>query len=259
MMPTPRTHRFRLILAAVDFSRQSAKALRYAAAIARTCGGRVRVLHALDPLLAAAAAGAYSERGLIEDTDAELRRFVGATLGAAAAQDVDVSIVAGTARRVLTSESRRHHADVVVMGTQGRGGIAKAFFGSTTEALLRWYHGAVMVIPPACPNPGRGWPGGVMVAAIGAGPHRRAMTSAAARTADVFGGWISVTSLDLAPRAVRTARAHLTVLPLPDAARLRTFRQGTAAYRFVCRARGPVMVVRTGRPIGRVQLAARAA
>ena len=89
--------------------------------------------------------------------------------------------------------------------------------------------------------------------------RRRKKGSAAARTADVFGGWIGVTPLDRAPRAVRTARAQLTVLPLPDAARFRTFRQGTAAYRFVCRARGPVIVVRTGRAIGRVRLAARAA
>src|SRR5689334_21008053 len=68
MMPPPRTHRFHVVLAAVDFSRQSAKAIRYAVALARAGGGRVVAVHAIDPLLAGAAARAYAERTLIQDT-----------------------------------------------------------------------------------------------------------------------------------------------------------------------------------------------
>lgn len=258
MMPTPRTPRFRLILAAVDFSRQSAKALRYAAATAAACGGRVRVVHAIDPLLTTAAARAYSARALVEDTETELRRFVRSTLGSSAPQQVEVLVREGTACRVLIGEGQRSHADLVVMGTHGRGGISKAFFGSTTEALLRRYHGAVMVIPPRCSGPDQGWPHGTVEAVIGEGTHRRAMVSTAARTAEVFGAWLRLTPLEKPARG-RSARPPFTVLPLPDAARLSTFRQGTAAYHFVCRARGPVMVVRTGHPIGLRQFAAQAA
>jgi hypothetical protein len=41
MMPPPKTRRFRSILCPIDASPQSAKALRYAEALSRTCGGRV--------------------------------------------------------------------------------------------------------------------------------------------------------------------------------------------------------------------------
>ena len=51
MMPLPRTRGFRSILCAVDFSPHSAKALRYAAALARACGGRVTAIYAVDSLL----------------------------------------------------------------------------------------------------------------------------------------------------------------------------------------------------------------
>jgi hypothetical protein len=57
----------------------------------------------------------------------------------------------------------------------------------------------------------------------------------------------------------RWHQASLVLLPLPMADRLRTFRQGTAAYRFVCQARRPVLVLRTGRRIGHAELPRRAA
>jgi nucleotide-binding universal stress UspA family protein len=259
MMPTPRTHRFRLILAAIDFSPESAKALRYAVATARTCGGRVVAAHAIDPLLSAAAARAYSERVLIADAVVALARFVRTTLGAADAGAVESNVVIGPPRQTLIAEAQRRHADVVVLGTHGLGGVSKAFFGSTTEALLRRYHGSVMVVPPRCPNPPEQWPGPSIVAAIATEPHRRAMVSAAARAASVFGAWLTVRkSTEREPRS-RWHRGSLVVLPLPDTSRLRTFKQGTQAYEFVRRARGPVLVIRTGHPIGHVGSARQAA
>ena len=36
--------------------------------------------------------------------------------------------------------------DITVVGTNGRGGVSKLFFGSTTESLLRRCTGAVMLM-----------------------------------------------------------------------------------------------------------------
>jgi nucleotide-binding universal stress UspA family protein len=259
MMPPPRTPRFRLILAAVDFSRPSAKALRYATAIARASGGRVLALHAIDPLLDAAAARAYAEQTVIDDTRADLVKFVRSAVGADAAASVDCEAVVGAARQTLIARSRKLHPDVIVMGTNGRGGVAKAFFGSTTEALLRRYDGPVMVIPRGCPDPLPGWPGPSVLAAIGSGPRRHAMMMAAARTADVLGAWLS--AVDLEGDVPRSCwhQASLVLLPMPAADRFTAFRQGTAAYRFVCRTRRPVLVVHTGRRIGHASSPRRAA
>ena len=258
MMPTPRTRRLRLILAAIDFSRDSARALRYAAALSRRFGGRVVAVHALDPLLEAAAARAYASHPLVEDTTIALKHFARKAIGVAA-ERVEYDVAIGAPRQALIAECRRRRPDVVVLGTQGRGGLAKMFFGSTTEALLRRYHGTVMVVPSKSPFPPPGWPGGTVVGAVGSGPHRRAMLSAAARTAEMFGAFLSVTSPDAPPARTRWSDAPLSILPLPDAARLGTFRQGTAAYEFVRRARGPVLVVRTGHRFGHSEVPRQAA
>lgn len=252
MMPPPRTRRFRLILAAVDFSPQSAHALRYATAMAHACGGRVVVVHALDPLLEAAAARAYAERPLIADTKRELIRFARRTLGADAAS-LEYAVVIGAPCQTIIAEAARRRPDVVVVGTNARAGMPKLFFGSTTEALLRRYHGAVLVVPPQSRAPGAAWPHGHVVAAVGGGPHHRAMVSAAARTAEIFGGWLSMTSPEGELPRSRASGAPMVVLPLPGASRLKTFTQGTRAYEFVRRAHVPVLVMHTGRRIGHVE------
>lgn len=259
MMPSSRTHRLRLILAGVDFSRSSAKALRYAVAAARSGGGRVVALHAIDPLLSAAASRAYASRPLAAETRASLVKFVRSAIGAPAAAAVDCVVTVGTARQALITESQRLRADIVVVGTNGRGGIAKAFFGSVTEALLRRHHSAVMVVPPGCPDPPPEWPCPSVVAAVLDDAHRRSTVQAAAHAANVFGAWLSVVDADATlPHAV-WRQAGLVLLPLPAADRFRTFRQGTAAYRFVCRTRRPVLVIHTGRRIGHREVHGRAA
>lgn len=254
MMPPPRMHRFHVILAGVDFSRESARALRYAVAAARTAGGRVVAVHAVDPLLSAAVIDAYGERALAKDVGGDLQRFIRRTLGPEAANTVDYAIVEGTARRVLIAEARRRHADLVVVGTTGRGGFSKTFFGSTTEALLRRYDGAVMVVPPRCRRPIPGWPGGSMVAAIAQGPHRRAKLTAAALAAAVFGGALTVVEPPVGGARPRWRPAPLVLLPIPAATRLKMFTQGSAAYAFVRRSAVPVIVMHTGRRVGHVEV-----
>jgi len=254
MMPPPLTRRFRLILAGVDFSVESAHALRYALATARRCGGHVIALHVVDPVVETAAARGYAERPLVADAEAELTRFVRRTLGVEAAGGVECAAVVGVARRALCEEGRRRQADVIVLGTHGRGGLAKACFGSTTEAVLRRYHGAVMVVPPMCANPGGRWPEGSIVAAVFDGLQRRPMLSAAAATADVFGAWLTVVPVEPPARGARWHPAPLVVLPLPESARFESFRLGTRAYELIRRAGVPVLVVHTGRRIGHPRL-----
>jgi len=257
MMPTPRSHRFRSIVAGVDFSSRSAKALRYAVAMARAGGGRVRAIYVIDTLLVAAAARAYSERRLIAESRDDLERFVRASVGRDLARGVTCTVVSGAPRSRLAEACRRFRADVLVLGTHGRGGFAKAFFGSTTEGLLRRYRGAILAIPARCPDPAEGWPGPSIAAAVPPGGQRRAMVLAATRMADVVGAWLTLT--ELAAARATPSRGGLTILPLPGTSRLRAFREGTTAYEFLRRARGPVLVVHTGRRVGHVEMPRRVA
>ena len=181
-MPPPRTHGFRSILCAVDFSPQSAKALRYAAALARACGGRVT---------ARLRGGSPAHRGSrrrVRQSPAgrqrpltDLERFVRASVRGAAAADIRSVVRVGPAGAVVSEYARHMRGVVVVMGTHGRRGAAKLFFGSTTEAVLRHVRRPVLAIPPHCREPRAGWPGGSIVAAIDEGAHRRATVSTAAQ------------------------------------------------------------------------------
>jgi nucleotide-binding universal stress UspA family protein len=253
MMPSPRRSRFRRILAGVDFSAPSAKALRYAVALRKAAGGRVVAVHAIDSLLTAAASRAYAVAPLIQETRADLEKFVASAVGVQAAANIDCVVTVGPAREALIDQSRRLRPDVVVIGTNGRGGVAKVFFGSVAEALLRRYQGAVMAVPPGRGNPDASWPGPYVLAAVGRSAHRRAMMTTSARVAEILGAWVSVVDPKAAIQRPHRRDAELLLLPLPKANRFKTFRQGTAAYEFVRAARRPVLVIHTGGRIGHAE------
>ena len=51
--------------------------------------------------------------------------------------DVEIEVVAGIPHNELIRMAERSEADLIVMGTHGRGFVAHALLGSTTERVLR--------------------------------------------------------------------------------------------------------------------------
>jgi nucleotide-binding universal stress UspA family protein len=177
---------FRSIVCPIDFSDQSAAALRHAAAIKRKMGGRLTALFVADPRLIEAAVNAYDERGLEQASIAQLRRFVSATLPRDAATDVRCVSALGKPAEEILAAAARVHADLIVVGTHGLSGARKLFFGSTTDRLLRTSGVPVLAIPASCSGPPRGWPGRLMIAALDLGPAGAAALDGAARVAAAF-------------------------------------------------------------------------
>lgn len=140
------------IVCGVDFSRQSATALKYAASLARAWSGQVRVVHAIDPLLTAAAA-AYTRSTLDASAKVDLARFVRRALGDVRARPVRCVVRTGRAPDVLLSEAARARPSVIVMGTHGFRGVARLAFGSVAEAVVRRARVPVLVIPRRCRHP----------------------------------------------------------------------------------------------------------
>jgi len=135
----------RVVLAATDFSDTSQAALVLAARLARHCGAALHVLHAEDPLLAAAADGAGID--LLQETRDELERVVAAALPAGDAAP-QLHVETGLAVHVTLDVARQVRADLVVVGSRGMSGAARLVFGSTTEGLLRRADLSVLVAPP---------------------------------------------------------------------------------------------------------------
>jgi nucleotide-binding universal stress UspA family protein len=144
LRPRPR---FRSILCAVDFSVHSRQALHYAAAVAKRFRGRVTVLFVNDPLLVAAARQAYGdERRLIEQSRAELVRFVARTLRGP--ERLPPIVAAGSPASQILATAKRLRSDLIVIGTQGLSGVQKLVFGSTTEQVLEQTTIPVLAVPP---------------------------------------------------------------------------------------------------------------
>jgi nucleotide-binding universal stress UspA family protein len=134
----------RLILAAVDFSDSSRLALSFAARLANQCKANLHVLHAEDPLLAAAAEAQRID--LARETREELVTF--ARSAAPAGDHVAAyHVVTGKPAQVIRDIGMREKADVVVLGMRGISAIEQIIFGSTTEHVLRAAELPIFAIP----------------------------------------------------------------------------------------------------------------
>lgn len=136
------------MLCPVDFSEPSRTALAYASAIAEHLGTPLDVLAVDDPLLAevASSTGGVS---LAEETERELRRFCGQVHREAphAAAIRSFLVRTGTPAVEILRAARETGADLIVMGSHGRSGLGRLFFGSTTERVLRETPVPVLVTP----------------------------------------------------------------------------------------------------------------
>src|SRR5579884_2311017 len=141
----------RRILCPVDLSEPSRRALRYALAVARWHDAELAVLHVEDPLLHAAAfeAGGYPE--LTEKQYQELYDFVEDAGGKN--RRVPVHIAAGRAVSGILDHATKERSDLIVMGTNGHSGLARAVLGSVTEGVVRQAGVPVLTIPPSADLP----------------------------------------------------------------------------------------------------------
>jgi nucleotide-binding universal stress UspA family protein len=179
---------FRSILCPVDFSTPSRVALQHAVAIARRTGAQLTTMYADDPLLAAAAG--HNEGLLTRQTQSAMRRLL-SRIGVPVDQNPEavriVCAIGKPAQEILRS-ARRSAVDVIVMGTRGRRGAGRLFFGSVTEAVLRRTTLPVLAVSPGVKAPAMGtWPGDRIMCGVEFSPLARADVLAAARVAESFG------------------------------------------------------------------------
>ncbi len=105
-----------------------------------------------DPLLLAAANAAYrGRRRFVDRTNTELARFVKRATGSEHESNDNVALIVGVGNPAdeILAQARRRRSDLIVMGSHGLSGIQKAFFGSTTEQVLRHAKVPVLAIPPS--------------------------------------------------------------------------------------------------------------
>jgi nucleotide-binding universal stress UspA family protein len=144
------------ILCPVDFSEFSHHALAYATAMASWYGARVTVLHvhflAVPPWVLASETGfSAAEAQRLSAVDraqltAELQRF--ASTAGTSNVEIEFMVDEGDVPATIVSASQSTKADLIVLGTHGRSGVARIVLGSVTEHVLHLAPCPVLAVPP---------------------------------------------------------------------------------------------------------------
>ena len=128
---------FDRILIAVDISEPHAPAITTGTELARRLAARVALLHVADPSLA------YTpESGVLPDELLAQERLSGKeTLHGIAARfpdlEVEMLVREGKPAEEIVAAARDWGADLLVMGTHGRKGLARLLLGSTVDSVIR--------------------------------------------------------------------------------------------------------------------------
>jgi nucleotide-binding universal stress UspA family protein len=139
---------FTSILCAIDFSELSVHVLRLAISLAEANRAQLTLLHVTDALLDSAARAAGTEDTITEQTEAELHKLLDEVSPGQIRPPMAVSVSVGEPAQEILREAAARHANLIVLGTQGRGAAQRFFMGSTATRVLETTKIPVLVVPP---------------------------------------------------------------------------------------------------------------
>jgi nucleotide-binding universal stress UspA family protein len=142
---------WRRILAPIDFSKTSLRALEVAARLACDHEARIFLLFAMEPTgylagmesVAMVVPDAVLEKKAKENLPRIAKRFIPPPV------PVTVMVDRGRASDVITRVAREEKIDLIVLSTHGRTGLDRVLMGSTAEHVVRQAPCPVFVVRPA--------------------------------------------------------------------------------------------------------------
>jgi len=144
----------RQLLVPTDFGEHATAAVRFASLLARRFGASVALLHATEfrPSSVPVAVD-----GTVVQTYADHDRLVLGALERAREQHLPgitttLHVADGTPAAAILDHARRTAADMIVTGTRGRHGVARALFGSVAEEVMRGSEVPVLTVRDAAPR-----------------------------------------------------------------------------------------------------------
>lgn len=132
---------FQNIIFATDGSPTSQAAGKYAAQLATQLGARITLIYVFEPIKYALPEGyvPYTPEQLNEMTDhfEQMLRTGKEELAALGATDVETRLLQGAAADEICDFAKRQGADLIVVGTHGRGLVERVILGSVAEKVVR--------------------------------------------------------------------------------------------------------------------------
>lgn len=145
------------ILVPIDLKVESQAILNVALSVAKAFGGRVWIIHvaAPEPDFVGYEAGPQYIRDMQADALRAEHVNVQSMAAAMTGQGIEAQalLVQGPTSETILAEAERLGIDLIVMGTHGRRGLAKAFMGSICDEVLRANKIKVLVVPTPITDP----------------------------------------------------------------------------------------------------------
>lgn len=148
--------KIRKIMVPTDFSEYSGAALNYAIFLARAFGAEVAVLHVLEPAIYGLDFSITHPEGS-SDLKEELMKGIGEWVEKMRGLGISAEghLVTGNPFVEVLKVAKNVKADLIVMGTHGRTGLAHVFMGSVAERVVEKAHCPVLTVKaserPAAP------------------------------------------------------------------------------------------------------------
>lgn len=139
------------ILVPFDFSPASERALDWAAAELKQCGGTALVMHVINPIpLAAVTMPVVAPPPSEEEIDL-IRRDVQDAMIRHGLDGTPEVVLAPAPGEAIVRTADAHGCTLIAMGTHGRGGLTRAVLGSVADYVVRHGHCPVLSLraPPA--------------------------------------------------------------------------------------------------------------
>jgi nucleotide-binding universal stress UspA family protein len=140
-MPSAKSGAVRHILHPSDFSLASSAAFTKALALARDARAQLTIVHVLSPVMTMPIDGYMSPKlydDLQRSAETYARKKLAALLGRARKVGVraKVALIEGVAADRIVAAARRTRADLIVIGTHGRTGLARLMLGSVASRVV---------------------------------------------------------------------------------------------------------------------------
>jgi nucleotide-binding universal stress UspA family protein len=134
--------RIRRLLHATDFSPASTRAFKYAVDLATMHRAQLVILHVMAPPALGIPGEGYVTPAVYETLEASARSQAGRRLDAIVARAKKAGararglLLEGVPHELIVRSVRSQKADLLVIGTHGRSGLAKFFLGSVANRLV---------------------------------------------------------------------------------------------------------------------------
>lgn len=141
----PGTETIARILCAVDLSPAAPRTIAHAEDLARATNAALRVLHVVSPVPVTAPLPMPFDTDYLRD-QAE-RRLESEVWPTITMEGVEKVVQVGPVVDTISQEARRWPADVIVLGSHGKGLVDRVLLGSATEQLLNELPASLLVVP----------------------------------------------------------------------------------------------------------------